>query len=320
MAKTKQEGKLKQYTRQYRRKLFGEYMFIEAHTVNFNFVKGSGWAPKDEDIPMLMGYHSKEGTSICYGCVYSKADKCYYVVDCLWVPMLMETGTAEMKRYMAEVFSNMLTTIYKETVATNTKVYPGSLPQAELFEDKAEEAVKEIIKVTELPAQEYKEPEEKKSSLIDKIKIEIADDEFRKQWGMSRQVMQDTIESGDVDVVEMEFLNVKDGVRHCHILKLTKTLWNLYQLSMSNIYNVLDEYKIITRNKYSEGWRNNIFMSEESKKHGYGFTLRDEGKDTNYPVFTPKGVIAFFYALYNAGMLKKPIIPKIIESEPLTIA
>ena len=344
MAKTKPEGKLKQFVRQYKRKMIGGYLYIECPNPHFSYIKSVNWIPRPDVLIDVQDGVTKEGPHQTLGCVFSRKDNVWYIVSHIWVGMLPTWAPKEMRMYMEEVHSCMVKSFLEELVASMTKVYPplNIYPTQEVEEKYDVDSNAMLFPIQDISKAGELVLKESISSFLDKIKQEVLDEEAKPKEEVQPKGWIHTVDKiKELRKLKQLEINIEqtEDERYMQVLGISKTTYDAmvadgagvlafpfaadglifvldfmkvlqqkYQTKMSELYKAMREKDIITQDMKADNWRYNIKMSKSSIKSGYGKTYHDEEKNYHYPRFTRKGITAVLLMLAKEGFIPQTVI------------
>lgn len=290
--KKRKPSKLKQFARQYKHRYLGDYLYIECPRPMFNIFKEARWLPEDEDMALVKEKILNRGKFVDYAYFYDKKDRCYYVIDHLWLSTLASWGNKEMQDYLRIAFARMLSKVWEKPVVVQVQ---GDDEKFATVVDVVDDEGKSVLKKDNTATAKTAKPLPKQLSLI---KDEVIEEEFLIKYGIARSVYENMIEDSYV-------LTTKSG--SLHILEICKFLYKEESLKMSTIYAKLKELDIISQPPVDMEGQFQVYLSKVWKDDDRGFNL--DRKGTTYPVFKSKGIIMLGMILHDHGLTSKYLLP-----------
>jgi len=296
MASRKSSG-LKDFANQYRFIRFGGYKYIECPAPPLQFLLACRWLPAEEDkiVELQTGIMEQRTTLIeeQLGVFYHRGDRCYYIIDHLWLASLASWCPMDMSLYLRKTFATMLLNSHKVE-----EPVPEKVEAPNLFKPITEEEMKKALVVAKVnPLLESITKAVEKEIALDK---EIAEKlSYYEIYGVPAQVFF-AMQSDYISVNGKRHTKVED--HHVHILDLCKILYLYNKLPMKDIYELLKSHGVITQSDDKTIGKYHIYLL----KKDWGYT---ESKDsTDYPVFNRKGVLNISMMLVDSDMIDKHIL------------
>lgn len=302
MAKHRKPSALKDFAKQYRVMEYGGYKYIECPRPPIQFLLSCAWMPLEEDsIAKLKEDICAErvtlfGTQL--GFYYSLFDRCYYVIDHLWMASLASWCPLDMQLYLRTTFATMLKNSHAEPVVEEVKAAPN------LFKPITEEDEKKAMVVAKVNPllERVTHAVEKEIALDKEIETKLS---YYDIYGVPEKVFKDmqlnciTINGNRRTTVEKN---------HVHILDICKILYTYNRLPMADIYELLKSHKVIEQSEDKKVGKYHIFL----KKKDWGYTATEYDPHgmpvTDYPVFNRKGVLNISMMLMDSSMIDKHIL------------
>jgi hypothetical protein len=280
------ESLLRSFTKQYRHKFIGGYLYIECPIVCTSYIIACDWIPKEEFISEVNIELNKIGRTVTMGCVFSKSDMCYYVVSHLWLAQMYTWCKYDMKLYLEKIFNTMLKNAYQKDISDTNIIVPTSYLEKQ----------KDV--------EEDKNLKEKRNILLNENHTKEEENEFYKKYGIKMDSYKAMCNDNKTIVENFE--------EETHVLVFHKFLFNKYKVLLRDTMKVLVDHGIIIQDMNDANYKNNYFLAKEFVVYGFGHNVFDAKKLTTYPVFTKRGLFTVLLLLHDAGVLSKQVIPNLI--------
>lgn len=284
----KKVSKLKEFAKQYRHLYIEDYLYIECPRPEFEMLESSNWSPVAEDVPAVMGAIKKRGIFKQFSYFYDKKNRCYYVIDHLWLATLASWGEDKMQQYMRDVLSRMLSKTWDKMKV----IEAVSKAEYRTVVDVVDENL-ESIKKSKLST--LKEG----SDTLSLIKEEVMDSMFHEKYGITKVVYDNMLPESYVVEVDDTYA----------LLDICKLLFKEEQTAMKDIYKKLNQLGIISQPPKDQGGKYNIYLSNDWIKQGFGFNASK--RSSFYPFLYAKGVVMIGMVLHDHGLTSKYILPKV---------
>jgi hypothetical protein len=239
--------------------------------------------PKPEYVEELVIELGKIGHSITMACVYSKIDKCYYVVAHVWLNLLHTWAPQEIRWYMEEINFTMLSKTFVDEIGIKAYGPEKKAMKKEMFEDQP---------IIESP--------EKESKFLSKIKQDVSEESFLEKYGITRSTYEAMCASTKTVVVEFQ--------KETHIIDFHKIMFNRFNVLLSDTMKVLRDCGIIDQDITKSDYKHNYTLDLNCVKSGFGVNEHNSFKNTTYPVLYYKGLFTVLMVMHDNDLFGDKLI------------